>query len=109
MDLSSRMDRAKLIDKTFKAKLSELEFRKRSAELVPVSEAQLVIRKACGMVAGRLRSLPPRLAGVCEGRPAKEIEGILERGIDDALEAFSRMRLTPGPEQEPDQEPEDDE
>lgn len=91
--VNEQFNRARLAEKTFQAKLRELEYKEASGQLIPVGDVEADAQATGAEVRERLMSVPPRVAGVCEGKPAREIERIIEEAINEALEALQRARF----------------
>ena len=77
-------NKAKAADKVFSAQLKEMELRKRKGELVEKAEVELQIANLAERINSKLSSIPSRVAGMCEGRTAREIEDIIEVEIERA-------------------------
>lgn len=92
-NVNAAFNRARLAEKTYQAKLKELEFKEASGELIAADDVQHDAEKTGAEVRERLMSVPPRIAGVCEGKPAREIERIVEEAINEALQALQRARF----------------
>lgn len=83
--VATAYNKAKLAEKTFQAKLKELEFKLRKREIIPRSEVEEQVEALAVKVRGKLLAVPVRVAVMCEGRPAREIEDIFATAIDEAL------------------------
>lgn len=94
--LNEAYNRARTAEKTYQAKLRELEYKEASGQLIPVEDVRADAQKTGAEVRERLMSMPPRLAGMCEGRPAREIERIIAEGINEALSALQNSRFGKG-------------
>lgn len=86
-------NRARLAEKTYQAKLRELEYKEASGELIPAGEVEDDASKTGAEVRERLMALPPRVAAICEGKQAREIERIIEEAINETLTALQRSRF----------------
>lgn len=91
--VNEQFNRARLAEKTFQAKLRELEYKEASGQLIPSADVQDDASRTGAEVRERLMSVPPRVAGLCEGKPAREIERIIEEAINEALSALQRSRF----------------
>jgi len=91
--VNAAYNRARLAEKTYQAKLKELEYKEAQGLVLSLAEVEKDAQAAAGALREKLMSLPPRVAPLCEGKPAREIEGILDDAINDALEALSRSRF----------------
>lgn len=83
--VATAYNKAKLAEKTYQAKLKELEFKLRKREIIPRSEVEEQVEALAVKVHGKLLAVPVRVAVMCEGRPAREIEDIFATAIDEAL------------------------
>lgn len=91
--INEAYNRARLAEKTYQAKLRELEYKEASGELIPRDDVEADAERTGAEVRERLMSVPPRVAGVCEGKTAREIERIIEEAINEALSALQRSRF----------------
>lgn len=78
-------NKARLAEKTYQARLRELEYKRMRRELIPIEEVQADARATGSHVRGLLLALPGRAAARCEGVSAREIEQILREEINTAL------------------------
>lgn len=86
-------NRARLAEKTYQAKLRELEYKEASGELIPRIDVEADAAKTGAEVRERLMSVGARVAGLCEGKEPREIERIIDEAINEALEALQRSRF----------------
>lgn len=86
-------NRARLAEKTFQAKLKELEYKEAQGLLLKIEEVEEDAAQTAGAIRDQLMSMGPRIAPLCEGKSAREIEAIIEDGINDALAAFQKARF----------------
>lgn len=91
--INEAYNRARLAEKTYQAKLRELEYKEASGELIPRDDVEADAERTGAEVRERLMSVPPRVAGLCEGKSAREIERIIEEAINEALSALQRSRF----------------
>lgn len=89
-----QFNKAKTIDKTFQAKLRQLEYEEKHKTLVPRTEVEDDAAVAASELRGRLFSIPARAAVVCEGKTAREIERIIETELNQAFEELQARFLT---------------
>lgn len=82
--------RAKLAEKTYQAKLRQLEYEKSKGLVLTREEVEADAAATAEELRGHLMSVGPRVATLCEGRTAREIETIVEDAIHDALGAFQK-------------------
>lgn len=83
--VNQAFNRAKLAEKTYQAKLKEIEYKEAQKLLIPRDEVLADARETAETLRGILFSMPPRIAPLCEGKLAREIEAIIEDGINRAL------------------------
>lgn len=88
--VATAYNKAKLAEKTYQAKLKELDFKLRKRELIPRSEVEEQVEALAVKVRGKLLAVPVRVAVMCEGRPAREIEDIFATALDEALADMQR-------------------
>lgn len=90
MNVTEAFNKARLAEKTYQAKLKEIEYKLKRGDLI---ESETVIADAqatAALVRERLMSIPVRVSGLCEGRTARDIEEILEDAINDVLKSFQK-------------------
>lgn len=94
MNINNAMTKAKLAEKTFQARLRELEYKLKSGELVEkvavAEEAQWLAEQ----VRSKLLAIPPRVSVMCEGRIARDIEEILADAINEAIKELQKCKYT---------------
>lgn len=91
--VAEQFNKARTAEKMFQAKLRELEFKEKQGDLLKIAEVEADAAATAAEFMDKLRSLPPRIAGLCEGRPAREIEGIIDAALNDALAALQKSRF----------------
>lgn len=91
--VAQMFNRAKLAEKTFQAKLKELDFKEKQGNLLPKDVIEADASATAEELRGLLFSISPRIAPICEGKPAREIEVIIENAINDALNALKKSRF----------------
>ena len=94
--LAEAFNRARTAEKTFQAKLKELEYKKSQGELLPRDEVTADAAAMAEELRGLLFSIPQRIAPLCEGKPAREIEMLIENGINDSLQTLQKSRFAKG-------------
>lgn len=94
--INEQYSRARLAKETFIAKLKELEYKEAEGRLIKIEDVRRDAQRSGAEVRERLFGIPSRVAGVCEGKPAREIERIIDEAINDALSALKRSRFTGG-------------
>ena len=90
MSVTKALNKARLAEKTYQAKLKELEYKLRSGELVEVEKVRQDAQAVASALRENLMSIPVRISGLCEGRPSREIEEIIESAINDAMIQFQK-------------------
>lgn len=93
VNVAEQYSRAKAAKETFAAKKMELEYKRAAGELIHVDEVRDDATKTAAEVRERLFGVPSRVAGLCEGKGAREIERILDGAINEALDALRRSRF----------------
>jgi len=93
VNVAEQYSRAKAAKETFAAKKMELEYKRAAGELIHVDEVRDDATKTAAEVRERLFGVPSRVAGMCEGKGAREIERILDDAINEALDALRRSRF----------------
>lgn len=94
-NVHAAMNKAKLADTTYKARIRELEFKLKSGELLPKSEVIAEAQWVAEQVKAKLMAIPPRISSMCEGRPAREIEEIITDSLNSALKEFEKCKYQP--------------
>lgn len=94
--INAAYNRARLAEKTFQAKMKELEYKEAQGLLIPLADVEKDAQEAAAAVRERLMSMAPRIAPLCEGRTAREIEPIIEDAVNEALQALRRSRFAKG-------------
>lgn len=94
--VAQMFNRAKLAEKTFQAKLKEMDFKEKQGLLLPKDVTEADAAATAEELRGLLFSIGPRIAPICEGKPAREIEVIIENAINDALHALKKSRFGGG-------------
>lgn len=94
-NVHAAMNKAKLADTTYKARIRELEFKLKSGELLPKSEVIAEAQWLAEQVKAKLMAIPPRISSMCEGRPAREIEEIITDSLNSALKEFQKCKYQP--------------
>lgn len=94
VNVNSAMNKAKLAETTFKARLRELEYKLKSGELVEKTAVAAEGRWLAEQVKAKLMAIPPRISSLCEGRIAREIEEIITDAINGALREMQKCEYT---------------
>lgn len=93
MNVTEKFNTARMAEKTYQAKLKELEYRLKKGELVEREKVEVDAQATASLVRERLMSIPVRISGLCEGRTARDIEEILEDAINDVLKSFQKSEF----------------
>lgn len=92
-NVTESFNKARAMEKTYQAKLKEIEFKLKQGDLVESAKVRQDAQATASALRARLMSIPVRVAGLCEGRTSREIEEILEGAIDDALKEFKKSEF----------------
>ena len=90
--ISSAYKKAMLAEKTYNAKIKEIEYRVKKGEVFQLEEAKLSLKNTAIQLKTRLLAIPSRVSSICEKKNAREIEKILEEEISDALRELAKSR-----------------
>lgn len=93
-NVAEAFNKARLAEKTFQAKLKEIEYRMKKGDLLERADVEADAEKTASALRGRLMSVPVRIAGLCEGRTSREIEEILETALNDVLSEFKKSEFS---------------
>jgi phage terminase Nu1 subunit (DNA packaging protein) len=88
--IQTQFNKARLAEKTYQAKLREIEYKLKKGELVERAEVVADAAAVAAEVRERLLTIPVRVAAVCERRTARDIEGILTDAINEALQSLNK-------------------
>lgn len=91
--VAAQFNKAKTAEKVYQAKLRKLEFEEKEGSLISKESVTDDAFLAANELRSRLFSIGPRAAARCEGKPAREIERIIEDEINFALEALQESRF----------------
>lgn len=91
--LSSAYKKVMLAEKTFNAKIKEIEYKVKKGEVLQLEEAKLELKETGIQLKNRLMAIPSRISSICENKNAREIEKILENEISDALRELAKSRF----------------
>lgn len=89
-------NKAKLAEKTYQARLKELDYKVRTGELLEREKVDAEAAWLAEKVKAKLMSIPPRVSSMCEGRIARDIEEIISDAINDALKDLQRVEYPGG-------------
>lgn len=93
MNVTEAFNKARLAEKTYQAKLKELEYKLKNGDLVESDKVRADAQATAALVRERLMSIPVRISGLCEGRTARDIEEIFEDAINDALKSLQKSEF----------------
>lgn len=93
MNVTEAFNKARLAEKTYQAKLKEIEYKLKRGELIESEKVVADAQATAALVRERLMSIPVRVSGLCEGRTARDIEEILEDAINDVLKSFQKSEF----------------
>lgn len=94
VNVNEQYSRAKLARESYNAKITKLKYEEAAGLLIPVDKVHSDAAKTGAEVRERLFGIAPRVAGLCEGKTAREIERIIDEEINDALSALKRSRFS---------------
>lgn len=89
-NVSEKFAKAKLAEKTYQARLKRLDFRLRNGELIEAADVAKEAQELAEKVRSKLLAIPPRIAGLCENRSAREIEELIGDAINEALKDLQK-------------------
>lgn len=95
-------NKAKLAEKTYQARLKELDYKVRTGELLEREKVDAEAAWLAEQVRSKLNSIPPRISSMCEGRIARDIEEIISDAINDALKDLQKLKYEGGNDSERD-------
>lgn len=93
-DIHAALNKAKLADRTYQARLRELDFKIKSGELLEKTAVAAEAQWLAEQVKAKLVAIPPRISSMCEGRIAREIEEIIADAINGALAELQKCKYT---------------
>lgn len=91
-------NKAKLAEKTYQARLKELDYKVRTGELLEREKVDAEAAWLAEKVKAKLMAIPPRVSSMCEGRIARDIEEIISDAINDALKDLQKVAYSGGDE-----------
>ena len=94
VNINSALNKAKLADKTYQARMRELEYKLRAGELVEKSEVSKEAQWLATQVKAKLMAIPPRISTLCEGRLSRDIEEIITDSLNDALKELQKCKYS---------------
>jgi hypothetical protein len=91
--VAAAFNKARLAEKTYQAKLRELEFKEKQGLFIQKEEIEADARNTAEELRGLLIAIPAQISDLCEGKEAREIEGIIEDAINNAMKAMNKSRF----------------
>ena len=98
ISMNAAINKVKLADAAYKAKIRKQEYEVKSGELLRRDEVVAEMQWLAEQVKTKLLAIPPRISAICEGRLAREIEEIIENAINSALKELQKCKYTPAKE-----------
>lgn len=92
VNLNVAMNKAKLAEKTYQARLRELEYKLKAGELLEKKAVADEAEWLAEQIRSKLLAIPPRISSICEGRTARDIEEIIEDAINDAMKELQHCK-----------------
>jgi phage terminase Nu1 subunit (DNA packaging protein) len=92
-DITTQFNKARLAEKTYQAKLREIEYKLKKGELVTRADVEADASAVAAEIRERLTSIPVRISALCEHQPARKIEEVMTDAIQDALISFSKSKF----------------
>lgn len=92
-DITTQFNKARLAEKTFQAKLREIEYKLKKGEIVYRVDVESDAATVAAEVRERFMSIPVRISALCEHQPARRIEEVMTDAIQDALLSFSKSKF----------------
>lgn len=94
VSVNAALNKAKLAEKTYQARLKELDYKEKSGELVAKADVAAEAQWLAEQVKSKLLAIPPRISSMCEGRMARDIEEIITDSINNALKELQKCKYT---------------
>lgn len=88
-----RREQAKTLKILSEAQLKAIELKEKEGKVFSKEDIEADAHRAGAELMSRLFSIPPRIAVLCEGRNAREIQTIIEDALNEALEALHTSRF----------------
>lgn len=92
-NLAAQFNKAKLAEKTYQAKLKEIEYKKVRGELLDRDEVAADARATAEDVRGKLFAIAPKLAPQVVDKTPREAQRMIEDAINKALAGFHTSRF----------------
>jgi len=94
VSVNAAINKAKLANQTFQARLREIEYKVKTGELVAKADVEAEAQWLAEQVKSKLLAIPPRISSMCEGRMARDIEEIIADSINNALKELQKCKYT---------------
>lgn len=94
VNINSALNKAKLAEKTYQARMRELEYKLKVGELVEKSEVANEAEWLATQIKSKLMAIPPRISTLCEGRLSRDIEEIIADALNDALKELQKCKYS---------------
>ena len=94
VSVNAAINKAKLANQTYQARLRELDYKLKSGELVEKVEVAAEAQWLAEQIKSKLLAIPPRISSMCEGRMARDIEEIITDSINNALKELQKCKYT---------------
>lgn len=91
--VAAAFNKAKLAEKTYQAKLKELDYKEKQGLLLSKEAVEADAANTAEELRGLLLAIPPRISPLCEGKPAREIEALIEEALNESLSALNKSRF----------------
>lgn len=92
-DITTQFNKARLAEKTYQAKLREIEYKLKKGEIVSRIDVESDAAAVAAEVRERLTSIPVRISALCEHQTARRIEEVMTDAIQEALLSFSKSKF----------------
>lgn len=92
VSVNAKLNKAKLKEKRYQAKLKKLEYRLKNGELLEKDAVAAEAQWLAEQLKSKLMAIPPRYSALCEGRIAREIEEILTDAINGAMKECQNFK-----------------
>lgn len=93
VDTNAIYQKAKAFEKSHKAKLAELAVKEKQGKLIPIEDVISEVQKISEITRNELISLPNKLSGQLENKPAAEIQVILRRAVNEILTSCYELSM----------------
>lgn len=92
-NITQAFNKAKLAEKTYQAKLKELEYQKEKGILLTREQVEADAAAVASELRNKLMGMGARIGPLCEGRTAREIEMIIEDEINETLKSLQKSEF----------------